>query len=58
MRGMPRLTFGGSEGGELWVEVPWTTKENLRIMRGLAQSIKQPALERDSWQSENSQSQF
>lgn len=55
---MPRLTFGGSEGGELWVEVPWTTKENLRIMRGLAQSIKQPALERDSWQSETSQSQF
>ena len=42
MRGPPRLKYGGSEGGELWAEAPWTTKENLRVMRHLAQSIKQP----------------
>lgn len=52
----PGLKCEGSEGDELWVEraeqVPWTTEENLRIMKILAQSIKQPALEKDSWQSE------
>ena len=42
MRGPPRLKYGSSEDDELWAEAPWTTKENLRVRRHLAQSIKQP----------------
>lgn len=41
-KGPPRLKYGGSEGDELWAEAPWTTKENLRVRRHLAQSVKQP----------------
>ena len=42
MRGTPRLKYGGSEDDELWAEAPQTIKENLRVRRHLAQSIKQP----------------
>lgn len=46
-RGLPELPYRVSEDGKTWAkggeQEPWTTKENLRTMRGPAQVVKQPA---------------